>query len=94
MAGFSAGITEALIIVTPFEVVKIRLQQQKGLAKEHMKYHVRFHPPENMLLVSFAICSMSGGAFQSFQKMPKRMHCSLKCFLSDCMQSLRRRILL
>lgn len=37
-----AGITEALIIVTPFEVVKIRLQQQKGLAKEQLKYKVRF----------------------------------------------------
>ena len=31
-AGFAAGVTEALILVTPFEVVKIRLQQQKGLA--------------------------------------------------------------
>ena len=39
-AGFSAGITEALIIVTPFEVVKIRLQQQRGLAREHLKYRV------------------------------------------------------
>jgi len=29
-AGFAAGVTEALVIVTPFEVVKIRLQQQKG----------------------------------------------------------------
>ena len=40
VAGFSAGITEALIIVTPFEVVKIRLQQQKGLARELLKYKV------------------------------------------------------
>ena len=39
-AGFCAGITEALIIVTPFEVVKIRLQQQRGLAKELLKYRV------------------------------------------------------
>lgn len=35
-----AGITEALVIVTPFEVVKIRLQQQKGLSKEMLKYKV------------------------------------------------------
>ena len=41
VAGFSAGITEALIIVTPFEVVKIRLQQQKGMARDKLKYHVR-----------------------------------------------------
>jgi hypothetical protein len=41
VAGFSAGITEALIIVTPFEVVKIRLQQQKGMARELLKYRVR-----------------------------------------------------
>lgn len=40
LAGFMAGITEALIIVTPFEVVKIRLQQQKGLSREAMKYKV------------------------------------------------------
>ncbi len=38
-----AGITEALIIVTPFEVVKIRLQQQKGMAKEQLKYRGPIH---------------------------------------------------
>ena len=37
-AGFMAGITEALVIVTPFEVVKIRLQQQKGVDKALLKY--------------------------------------------------------
>ncbi|KAL6754018.1 mitochondrial substrate carrier protein [Haematococcus lacustris] len=42
-AGFAAGITEALIIVTPFEVVKIRLQQQKGLSKDAMKYKGPIH---------------------------------------------------
>jgi hypothetical protein len=41
-AGFAAGITEALLIVTPFEVVKIRLQQQKGLAYDKLKYHVSY----------------------------------------------------
>ena len=39
-AGFSAGITEALIVVTPFEVVKIRLQQQRGLARDQLRYKV------------------------------------------------------
>lgn len=43
VAGFSAGITEALIIVTPFEVVKIRLQQQKGMARELLKYRGPIH---------------------------------------------------
>jgi solute carrier family 25 citrate transporter 1 len=42
-AGFAAGVTEALILVTPFEVVKIRLQQQKGLAKEALKYKGPIH---------------------------------------------------
>lgn len=42
-AGFAAGITEALLIVTPFEVVKIRLQQQKGLAYSQLKYHNPIH---------------------------------------------------
>lgn len=43
-AGFAAGITEALVIVTPFEVVKIRLQQQRGMSKELLKYRVRPGP--------------------------------------------------
>lgn len=38
LSGFSAGITEAILIVTPFEVVKIRLQSQKGTSKATMKY--------------------------------------------------------
>lgn len=33
-----SGITEAVLIVTPFEVIKIRLQQQKGLDKSKLKY--------------------------------------------------------
>ena len=37
-AGFSAGMTEALLIVTPFEVVKIRLQQQQGAKGAQLKY--------------------------------------------------------
>eukprot|EP01025_Chloroclados_australasicus_P042382 TRINITY_DN45082_c0_g1_i2.p1 TRINITY_DN45082_c0_g1~~TRINITY_DN45082_c0_g1_i2.p1 ORF type:complete len:217 (+),score=12.28 TRINITY_DN45082_c0_g1_i2:2-652(+) len=37
-AGAAAGVTEAVCIVTPFEVVKIRLQQQKGVDKAALKY--------------------------------------------------------
>ena len=37
-AGFCAGMTEALVIVTPFEVVKIRLQQQQGAKGAQVKY--------------------------------------------------------
>ena len=40
-AGFGAGVVEALVVVTPFEVVKIRLQQQKGL--ENLKYKGTIH---------------------------------------------------
>ncbi|WCJ21001.1 Mitochondrial substrate carrier family protein [Euphorbia peplus] len=43
MAGFGAGVLEALAIVTPFEVVKIRLQQQKGLSPELLKYKGPVH---------------------------------------------------
>ncbi|XP_068668451.1 mitochondrial succinate-fumarate transporter 1-like [Aristolochia californica] len=42
-AGFGAGVLEALVIVTPFEVVKIRLQQQKGLSPELLKYKGPIH---------------------------------------------------
>jgi solute carrier family 25 (mitochondrial citrate transporter), member 1 len=43
-AGAMAGVTEAICIVTPFEVVKIRLQQQRGLDKAALKYKVRAWP--------------------------------------------------
>jgi len=39
LAGTGAGITEAVLIVTPFEVIKTRLQQQKGSDKSTFKYH-------------------------------------------------------
>ncbi|XP_052174438.1 mitochondrial succinate-fumarate transporter 1 [Diospyros lotus] len=43
LAGFGAGVLEALVIVTPFEVVKIRLQQQRGLSPELLKYKGPVH---------------------------------------------------
>ena len=39
-AGLGAGVSEALLIVTPFEVVKTRLQQQKGVDPSLFKYKV------------------------------------------------------
>ncbi|KAG9416793.1 hypothetical protein AC1031_001178 [Aphanomyces cochlioides] len=41
LAGAGAGITEAIFIVTPFEVVKTRLQQQKG--QTNLKYKGPIH---------------------------------------------------
>mmetsp|Transcript_14761 Transcript_14761/g.24987 ORF Transcript_14761/g.24987 Transcript_14761/m.24987 type:complete len:320 (+) Transcript_14761:67-1026(+) len=43
LAGFGAGVTEALVVVTPFEVVKIKLQQQHGASVENMKYKGPVH---------------------------------------------------
>eukprot|EP00012_Vannella_robusta_P001312 CAMPEP_0206182630 /NCGR_PEP_ID=MMETSP0166-20121206/173_1 /ASSEMBLY_ACC=CAM_ASM_000260 /TAXON_ID=95228 /ORGANISM="Vannella robusta, Strain DIVA3 518/3/11/1/6" /LENGTH=270 /DNA_ID=CAMNT_0053597363 /DNA_START=15 /DNA_END=824 /DNA_ORIENTATION=- len=43
LAGLGSGITEAVLIVTPFEVIKIRLQQQKGLDKSKLKYKGTLH---------------------------------------------------
>ncbi|KAJ4970317.1 hypothetical protein NE237_003416 [Protea cynaroides] len=43
LSGLGAGVIEALAIVTPFEVVKIRLQQQKGLSPELLKYKGPVH---------------------------------------------------
>ncbi|PRW60660.1 mitochondrial succinate-fumarate transporter 1 isoform A [Chlorella sorokiniana] len=43
MAGLGAGVSEALLIVTPFEVVKTRLQQQKGTDKALLKYRGPIH---------------------------------------------------
>lgn len=39
LAGLGAGITEAILIVTPFDVVKVRLQAQHGLDKSLLQYH-------------------------------------------------------
>lgn len=43
LSGFGAGVLEALLIVTPFEVVKIRLQQQRGLSTQLLKYKGPLH---------------------------------------------------
>lgn len=43
MAGLGAGVSEAMLIVTPFEVVKTRLQQQKGTDKALLKYKGPVH---------------------------------------------------
>jgi solute carrier family 25 citrate transporter 1 len=43
VAGMLAGVTEAILIVTPFEVVKIRLQAQLGLDKAQLKYRGPLH---------------------------------------------------
>lgn len=43
MAGLGSGVTEALVIVTPFEVVKTRLQSQKGLDTTQFKYKSPVH---------------------------------------------------
>ncbi|KAG0592061.1 hypothetical protein M758_1G199000 [Ceratodon purpureus] len=42
-AGFGAGVLEAVAIVTPFEVVKIRLQQQRQIGNELLKYKGPVH---------------------------------------------------
>lgn len=38
LAGLGSGITEAVLIVTPFELIKTRLQQQKGTDSSTHKY--------------------------------------------------------
>lgn len=43
LAGLGAGVSEAMLIVTPFEVVKTRLQQQRGVDKSQLKYHGPVH---------------------------------------------------
>ena len=42
-AGLGAGVSEALLVVTPFEVIKTRLQQQRGSNKALMKYRGPVH---------------------------------------------------
>lgn len=47
LSGMLAGVTEALCIVTPFEVVKIRLQQQKGTT--NLQYRGPVHAAATIL---------------------------------------------
>lgn len=42
-SGMGAGVTEALLVVTPFEVIKITLQKQKGMALNTLKYKVHLN---------------------------------------------------
>lgn len=43
IAGGVAGATEAMLIVTPFELIKTRLQQQHGQIKSNWKYRGPIH---------------------------------------------------
>jgi len=43
IAGLAAGAFEAVVVVTPFEVIKTRLQKQKGMIKENLKYRNPLH---------------------------------------------------
>ncbi|KAL4570967.1 hypothetical protein LXL04_017716 [Taraxacum kok-saghyz] len=54
VSGFGAGVIEALVILTPFEVVKIRLQQQKGLAQDLLNLPPLDFEAHNTSLVSGA----------------------------------------
>ncbi|KAK7276230.1 hypothetical protein RIF29_17367 [Crotalaria pallida] len=49
LSGFGAGVLEALVIVTPFEVVKIKLQQQRGLSPELLKYKGPVHCAQTII---------------------------------------------
>ena len=49
LAGLGSGITEAVLIVTPFEVIKIRLQQQKGTDKSQHKYRGTLQTAQTIL---------------------------------------------
>eukprot|EP01127_Copromyxa_protea_P003519 TRINITY_DN13336_c0_g1_i1.p1 TRINITY_DN13336_c0_g1~~TRINITY_DN13336_c0_g1_i1.p1 ORF type:complete len:309 (-),score=84.65 TRINITY_DN13336_c0_g1_i1:25-855(-) len=49
LAGTGSGITEAVLIVTPFEVIKTRLQQQKGTDKSKLKYQGPVHTAQTII---------------------------------------------
>ncbi|KAK3220463.1 hypothetical protein Dsin_014433 [Dipteronia sinensis] len=61
LSGFGAGVLEALTIVTPFEVVTIRLQQQKGLSTELLKYKGPVHCARTIIREE-GLCGLWAGA--------------------------------
>ena len=62
VAGLGAGVTEAVLVVTPFEVVKIRLQQQVGLAKEQLRYKGPLHAARTIVREEGVLALWSGVA--------------------------------
>ncbi|GAB2296627.1 Mitochondrial succinate-fumarate transporter [Dionaea muscipula] len=62
VSGFGAGVLEALVIVTPFEVVKIRLQQQRGLRPELLKYKGPIHCVQTIIREEGLLGMWSGAA--------------------------------
>jgi solute carrier family 25 citrate transporter 1 len=59
LAGLSSGVIEAVIIVTPLEVIKTRLQKQIGINKKFLKY-------KNPLHCAITLCKEEG--FHSLMK--------------------------
>lgn len=49
LAGLGSGVTEAVLIVTPFEVLKTRLQQQKGTDVSKLKYKGPVHTARTII---------------------------------------------
>lgn len=49
LAGLFAGMTEAVVIVTPFEVIKTRLQAQKGVDVSQMHYKGPVHAARTII---------------------------------------------
>ena len=67
-AGLAAGITEAVLIVTPFEVLKTRLQQQKGLDPTKLKYRGPIHAARTIVAEEGAAALWKGNTPTMFRQ--------------------------
>jgi solute carrier family 25 citrate transporter 1 len=82
VAGLGAGVTEAVLIVTPFEVIKTRLQQQRGTT--NLKYHGPIHCAKTIVATEGAGALWKGVA-------PTMARQGLnQCFLFGCYDILKQ----
>lgn len=62
LAGLAAGVTEALVVVTPFEKVKVALQAQHGTDKSKLKYKGPVHAATTIVRESGVRALWTGAA--------------------------------
>ncbi|KAG7666698.1 hypothetical protein KSW81_000471 [Nannochloris sp. 'desiccata'] len=72
-AGLGAGVSEALLIVTPFEVVKTRLQQQRGVDKALLKYRGPVHTALTVVKEEGLRAMWSGGTATTIRQGSNQM---------------------
>ena len=84
VAGIGAGVTEAFMIVTPFEVLKTRLQQQTGTDVSQLKYKGPVHAARTIVAEEGAMALWKGNVPTMF-----RQGCAAACHVAVVLDACR-----